>query len=142
MTQTYICRECGQSGDAYGFDPAMREDLIRWQLCFLCGLWAEKHAWAQNGDLTPRGEPVVRINGNHYIFSGEGETGNFRGHGGREMTALMHDGRVLTSRNVWHQGDIPERWRERLPDNAVWKPYEAVDSPLAAALAELRRPKG
>ena len=24
------------------------------------------------------------------------------------------------TRNLWQQGPIPERWRERMPDNAEW----------------------
>lgn len=38
--------------------------------------------------------------------------------GGRKFHIQMHDGQVIETTELWHQGTIPEHFRERLPDNA------------------------
>lgn len=148
----YTCTECRQPGDANEYS-GLKDRLHQAKLCFLCSFWLEKWHWAQAGDVFPdlstsrwsedgRNRicdtmPVVRIGGEHFTFGPDAAPGEFRGHGGRQMTAIMHDGRVITSRNAWHQGTIPAHWRDRLPDNAVWKPYERKTSLLPASLPEL-----
>lgn len=80
--------------------------------------WLEKVRWHENGDRTDRGEHCLRINGKHFVAK-PGERGH--GFGGRrfvwqDLTTLQN----FESSNVWHQGDIPPEFRDRLPDNAVW----------------------
>lgn len=63
----------------------------------------------------------VVVGHRHYIAEDEGATGPFKGHGGRLFTWRMLDtGEVRSSRNLWSQGEIPERFWDRLPDNAEW----------------------
>lgn len=38
----------------------------------------------------------------------------------REMTAIKNDGTVINSNNWWHQGNVPECFKELMPDNAKW----------------------
>jgi hypothetical protein len=84
--------------------------------------WGEKLQWKLNGDLTDDGDKVVRVNGNHYVLAAD--TGNFKGHGGREFdvefTDGPHKGERMKCRNVWAQGKIPEDYKDVLPDNAVF----------------------
>jgi len=47
--------------------------------------------------------------------------GDFRGFGGKEFKITFKDGREMTCNNLWHRGEIPERFLERLPDNAVFE---------------------
>ena len=78
---------------------------FRGRLCSYCGFWTEK--LSMNG---------IRINGTHYMPSND--TGPFKGYGGHDFKIQMNSGEVIHTSNLWCQGDIPENFRERLPDNA------------------------
>ena len=67
----------------------------------------------------------VIVNGDHFRL-GAVNSGPFRGFGGRKFTILFHDGRVVETNCLWHQGKISKRFREMLPDNAVFVPVETV----------------
>ena len=49
----------------------------------------------------------------------EDSDGPFRGFGGAEHFFKFFDGRIVRTTNLWHQGDIPARFRLLLPDNAT-----------------------
>lgn len=107
MDLKYTCRECSQPGeeraDAYG--AMLRER----KLCFDCN-----HFWQL---FEKRDDPsVVRARGHHYMIGAKNDP--FPGFGGQRFVIKFFDGRVVETKNLWHQGDIPERWRERMPDNA------------------------
>lgn len=69
--------------------------------------WSEK--------ISTRNDPdVAIIDGNHYIIGGELN----KGFGGRKFTIKFMDGRVVETCDLWHQGKIPESYREVLSDNA------------------------
>jgi hypothetical protein len=90
------------------------EFLVEAPLCRSCHFWAEYVALADD----PR---CVRIDGQHYwiVPDGQGPLGGlFQGSGGSAFTVEFFDGRRATSRNLWTQGQIPEHFRGRLPDNA------------------------
>lgn len=46
---------------------------------------------------------------------------NPRGFGGSVWRIAFFDGRVIRCNSLWCLGDIPDDWRERLPDNATLK---------------------
>lgn len=81
--------------------------------CFTCNFWAEKIEAVND----PRS---VRIDGGHYWIGDEDPTNRFRGFGGRRFNIKFHDGREVQTTNLWHQGQIPEHFRDILPDNAEW----------------------
>ena len=60
---------------------------------------------------------TVRVDGDHYICC-PNTNAYFKGFGGREFKILFDDGRKVVSQNLWHQGNIPESHRKRLPNNA------------------------
>lgn len=31
----------------------------------------------------------------------------------------LNDGSLLVTNNLWYNGKIPEKWRDKMPDNAV-----------------------
>jgi hypothetical protein len=101
------CRECGER-KAVNYVRA--EELIAEQLCFTCHFWLDYVK--QKDDLA-----VARIDGAHYVVCPENEQG-VRGFGGRKFAIEFFDGRHVETANLWHQGEIPIRFRERLPDNA------------------------
>jgi hypothetical protein len=63
---------------------------------------------------------VARIDGQHYVICDESPDVQLRGFGGDPFEIKFHDGRVVKTTNLWCQGAIPERFRDRLPDNAVF----------------------
>lgn len=85
--------------------------------------WEEKVAWRQGGDRTPDGGHCLRIGGRHYVaIPGVVDPRPFMGHGGARLRWRDSSGNAYESNDVWSQGDIPEGFRDRLPDNAKWIP--------------------
>lgn len=83
--------------------------------------WEEKVFWAESGDRTPEGSHTIRIGGHHYVAEpGIIKPQGFMGFGGHRISWRDNTGQTYESNNVWHQGEIPESFRERLPSNAVW----------------------
>lgn len=108
------CRECGDRHVARWIEEK-KDRLVRLQLCFHCDIWL-RHAGRSHEHNS------VRIDGSHYRYRADVPVGvaAFRGFGGREITIQFFDGRTVVTKNLWHQGTIPDRFRERLPDNARW----------------------
>jgi len=105
----YVCHECGKPIWLMWLDNA---ELIRLRECFRC------HHWLS---LIRRGTGIVRMfNGapHHYMVGDRKESGPFNGFGGNKYTIRMHDGRTIETCDLWHQGEIPERFWDRLPVNA------------------------
>ena len=46
---------------------------------------------------------------------------NPKGFGGTLWRIQFHDGRIVRTDSLWHLGDVPDDWREQLPDNATLK---------------------
>jgi len=100
----YDCVLCGEAYDSsshYGMEEAEKA-----KRCFHCDFWVQK---IQSGK-------GVRINGHHYQIGREGDA--FPGFSGRRFVILFRDGTRVVTTNLWHQGEIPERFRDTLPDNA------------------------
>lgn len=118
MTKTYeeiVCSVCGDparlscAGDV---GDRMREKT----LCFACAFWEEKVEW-----VTANPDVSARIHGRHYIIAPDLNPGRERwlaGFNGDHFLILFTDGRRVETRNLWNGGEIPERWRDQLPDNA------------------------
>ena len=90
-------------------------------LCFDCSFWLKK----TNLPVEDEAKRVI-VNGQHFRL-GSVHSGPFRGFGGRKFTVLFHDGRLVETCCLWHQGEIPEMFREWLPDNAIF--VQAEDMP-------------
>lgn len=115
------CVLCGKhTGTMYAtYGERMRRD----KHCFTCVYWQEQIA-ADAADP----ERAVIVNGVHHTLGDEPTEAQLRdrlkrstlGWGGAKVRVRFHDGREVVSHNVWYQGEIPERWRDQLPDNAVF----------------------
>lgn len=109
------CRECGEPQEVEYIEPT-RSRLLANGLCFTCDHW--------HGYIARVADPAcIRINGQHYIAGSEPRPGvpsHCYGFGGALHEIAFADGRILTTRNLWTQGRIPKRFRERLPDNATF----------------------
>lgn len=109
------CVECGGTFGTTYCEPC-RTQLITGHICFHCQFWRER--------LAEKDEPgTVRAEGQHYQFDTKQpmtSSGRWNGFGGREFDIRFHDGRQFKTNNLWSQGVIPARFRERLPDNATF----------------------
>lgn len=110
------CKECGKREDGNWADSEAKK-LERHQLCFNCNFWREK-VWIKDR------LGIARIDGSHYTIGKEEKShpSEFRGFGGSKFVIVFNDGRRVKTTNLWHQGSIPEHFKERLPDNAKFEP--------------------
>jgi hypothetical protein len=106
------CRECGDVLAA-DFAESTRNKILAAKLCHSCLFWTQ-HA-GQIDDPTH-----VIVDGRHYVILPDKPRGygGFLGFGGAEFRIRFYDGREVTSHNLWTQGNIPDRFRGRIPDNA------------------------
>lgn len=108
------CRECDSLINTAWMEPT-RSRLIAERLCFSCDHWLQRIA---------RGDSPLSavIEGRTYTINPkESDPPSCRGFGGAMFTIAFFDGREVVTRNLWTGGDIPARFRERLPDNARFK---------------------
>lgn len=69
---------------------------------------------------------IVNEKDEHLIINGEcyyNETnpdGIYRGFGGRGFKIKKFDGTIIQTSNLWHQGTVPEDYKDLLPNNAEW----------------------
>lgn len=108
----FKCSICGNDYNLDNFDmksslPQMMRDR---HFCFTCAFWTNK---IESPD--PNREI---IDGQHYVFYPGPNSAYFQGFGGRTFYAIRNNGELITSNNVWHQGDIPSWFRDKLPDTA------------------------
>lgn len=104
------CKRCGK-GFETGYSGDIGAIMVEHGVCFNCAFWIEKLAVKDSPD-------VVRVGGTHYWV--EHNDTAFKGFGGAAFSIKWNDGRTLKCSNLWCQGDIPEHFREELPDNAVF----------------------
>lgn len=109
---TIICKECNtQAESCYG--KTINGLMARLSLCFNCLFWHQR--------IEEKDQPTsVRIKGRHYIIYPDGSP-KPRGFGGNLMTVEFFDGHIVETHNLWTQGEIPERFRDQLPDNASFR---------------------
>lgn len=96
-----------------------RDEMSENQACFNCNFWLEKIRWRERED--PRA--VVTSTFKHYRIGPDMSPNDrsFGGFGGRRFVVTFHDGREVTTTNLWHQGTVPEHFRDRLQPNAELK---------------------
>ena len=107
------CKVCGNVFGTNFHDP-VKQKLLEKNICHTCDFWQSKEDIKDN----PR---TVRVKGTHYyIEDDKPHNTSFLGFGGAEFNIKFNDGRLVITHNLWCQGDIPERFRGKLPDNAVF----------------------
>lgn len=100
----YTCIVCEQETTEHHLE------YIAAQRCSSCAFWLMRIALAN-----PR---TFQANGNSYFIGYE--TDYPKGFGGRRWHIEFIDGRApVETDSLWHGGVVPERFRDRLPDNAV-----------------------
>lgn len=112
----YECCLCNESEEANYFD---NKRMVDKQFCFNCNFWDERV------EDYIRGESIV-IRGLHYMDAGKKpnqDRGEFRGFGGRIFKIKMFNGKIIETNDLWHQGTIPELFKDKLKDNAEFMEY-------------------
>ena len=112
---TITCTWCGEF-DKLTWNQETRSRLIDYKRCFNCDFWIRLSA-KDSGD---RADSYIVTNGwTHYYIEPDGGTGAFRGFGGSPFVIKWHnEGREDTAtRNLWHQGEVPELHRHRFTRN-------------------------
>ncbi|WP_299076292.1 hypothetical protein [uncultured Paraglaciecola sp.] len=106
------CSHCGKRDYPINYGGSSKALMDKYDACFNCGFWFG----------------VVEEKSSHVIVDGvarfacpyvENADKRMLGHGGDVWTFKMHDGEVIKSNNVWHRGDVPDNFKDLLPDNAV-----------------------
>ena len=106
----FTCQKCGVEVDSLKW--ANGSELEQKQLCFKCEIWMGYVEEANNPSS-------VRVNGYHYWIEKEDDKG-MRGYDGKPFLIKFKDGREVRTTNLWNQGQIPKRFKDRLFDNAVF----------------------
>lgn len=120
---TITCTECRQSYDWSRMSGGVQEARAARPLCFDCRFWMEKVAWAAT-DMRAHDGLVARMDGRHYVVHPDlpARDRDCAGMAGRPFHIRWTSGPLAglkgVTRNLWFQGEIPERFRDRLPDNA------------------------
>ena len=87
--------------------------------CVICGSKCfNEYYWRK---VVSEKDRYIIIGGKCYCDAGEREQPYDTwclGHGGRRFWIRFQDGRTITTNNLWCQGDVPEKYRAELPDNA------------------------
>jgi len=115
----YICEFCGRE-----YSRTCEDDAYIGKNCFDCSFWIKKINLPEEDEARR-----VIVDDQHYRL-GLDNSVPFRGFGGRKFKVLFHDGRVVKTSCLWHQGEVPERFRSWLQDNAVF--VQAEERPAAA----------
>ena len=109
------CKICGSK-----YDPSHSYEgpkLIKRQLCFSCDFWREM----LEEDAKRPPHTYCMIDGTHYVIAPEDDSDPFRGFGGAEFQIEFFDGHRVVTHNLWCQGDIPDFWKEKFPNNAKFE---------------------
>lgn len=115
---------CGCCGKPYGlnYTPCGERTIMeRDKVCFSCAFWTLKA-----DKFEKRRDPrMAAIDGYLYYIGEERRhsSAEFRGMAGRPFAIEFTDGRpedqrVVRTTNLWANGEIPEHFKGRIPDNA------------------------
>ncbi len=107
------CVEC-RDPEPGEYDGETQAQLVERGLCYFCNCMVNR--------MGKRGPGSVIVNGYWYEIKPDRPNGqrDFAGHGGAEFIIEFHDGRKVTTTNLWACGQIAAHFRERIPDNAVF----------------------
>ena len=111
MQKSYTCKNCKKRVKTRGEG----DDLFIERLCFDCHFWLPK-TYMDDNDMRETRLPL-RAKGVHYIAHMDNAEWGFKGFGGAMFIFEFFNGRIISCNNVWCQGEIDAKWREKLPDN-------------------------
>lgn len=114
------CPECGKKSMDYQNGYPVRKDY-----CFSCNFWTDRVWDMQLND----GNLRFIIDKHMYSTPKMVENrvgGKYAGFGGRKFLIKINDTQeVIETHNLWHQGDVPIHFLDRLPDTATFVDQKA-----------------
>lgn len=118
ITECSICRSTKDLNPKDYGDCAQKRLMVEHHACFICAHW-------MNLIETNKNNPYwFIINGSSWIAAEPrvDVPNNFLGCAGRVQKVITKDGRSIISNNWWHQGNIPEKFLEGIPEShfATW----------------------
>lgn len=131
-SEIIICSVCGKKQNLNKYASDFSGNLKRYVMCFNCYFWMVD-VGASN---------YVVIDGVAYSIGEEDLNGDFdgpRGHGGRRFIIRRKNGCIIETTNLWHRGDVPDAFRDKFPDDAVFLKMPNEFLPYGA---ELDKPNG
>jgi len=113
MIADFVCSKCGGLVGLHYTDPYPQR-LTEHKLCFKCEHFREVK------EVSERDKNRVIIEGNSYHIEPDRANDYFKGFGGHQFKIIRDDDptNIITTRNLWHQGEIPEVWKKDIPNNA------------------------
>ena len=116
------CPICGRVDDPEEYiSSRIKEIMEEKKCCFHCAFWYRIHYMDPDEETIP-----VVVNHTHWSFPSKEPVHYQKSHGWSYRPIptmnyiLFDDGRVAETNQLWHQGNIPEPFRELLPNNAVF----------------------
>lgn len=114
------CLKCGFENPHLAYGEPVKSQMRGRQLCFSCNFWINRiEKFDEDGDRT-----YLTVDGAVYSFYTkepmvDKSKHGFLGFGGRVWWIYFPstDTRIKTN-NLWHGGDVPEHFRDRIKDNA------------------------
>lgn len=112
MRSLFPCSSCGEPNFWMAYSKSKEADrMMEAGECFTCAFWEVR---------TRQPNPLVIDN---YVYSvGPEPRPNSNksdlGMGGRRFDIELFDGRRFTTHNLWGGGEIPEKYRDRIPNTA------------------------
>lgn len=109
--------KCSHCGESYDMKHTTREDD---GMCFTCSFWTTRyHGHLAHKDAEYPETISFIVDGAAYYahYTREGERGMGFG-GSKFIFERLDTGEQFMSRNVWHQGTVPDNFKDILPDNA------------------------
>lgn len=123
-----ICSVCGKKQNLNKYALNFSKNLKRYVMCFHCYFWMVD-VGASN---------YVVIDGVAYSV-GEEDWNGSRGYGGRRFIIKRKNGCIIDTTNLWHRGNVPDYFRDKFSDDAVFLKMPNEFKPYGA---ELDKPNG
>lgn len=102
-----ICKICGKKFEKIRY--ASPNDNICGDACYTDNYWLNR---VDNKD------EYLIIHGNCYYVETE-RSGGLMGFDGRRFRIrMLADSREIVTTNLWYNGEVPQKYRDMLPDNA------------------------
>lgn len=106
----FICSLCDNPHYLY-WNKKTNDDLIRRRLCLTCNLWYERTVNFYAND------PTIAII-DHRYYQIDIESPSKYNSSSKYVIEFSNSKKKIISHNLFPQGAIPERWWDKLPDNA------------------------
>jgi hypothetical protein len=106
-----VCGDCGKAGYSISFTPTCPEKraMDAHGVCFTCAFWRVRLEKTHDTVIAGRIYSVGDVNK---------KPGDHNGMAGRRFDIEYFDGRRVTTHDLWAGGEVPEKYRDRIPDTA------------------------